>query len=508
VFLMEEIKIQQLEGEEEWLVKKKHIYFLICSLILGLLFNLLFFGKPLGLSYPLYVLALYTVLFWNMRQNQQVKLDGTWLLGIPIIALSCSYFIFSNQLFAALNFVMIPILFVAHTLLLTSNNRFKWFEFQFLVDILQGVCVRPLVNCLEPFYLISKIAKPRANPGKFRVVGKVLAGLLLAIPLLIVIVPLLASADDVFRNFVELIPNIFQAININELVARVLIVTIVACLVFSYLWSLFVSKLLTDEFSNTDSLNKPGPFLDPITVTTILVLIDALYIFFIAIQFSYLFGSLQSGLPDNFTYAEYARKGFFELVVVTLINLVILLGNINFVKESGSMLGKVVKVLNTALVVSTIIMLLSAHFRMFLYEEAYGFTYLRVLTHAFMGYLFVLFVVTLTKIWHQALPLLKSYIVISIVAYSLVNYINIDSLIVKNNIERYNKGNPIDIMYLTKLSYDAVPQLVDFMNSTSNQGLAKQLENELKYKKQVLERATPWQSFNISKYRARLAWFK
>jgi hypothetical protein len=91
---MEEIKIQQLEGEEEWLVKKKHIYFLICSLILGLLFNLLFFGKPLGLSYPLYVLALYTVLFWNMRQNQQVKLDGTWLLGIPIIALSAliSYF--------------------------------------------------------------------------------------------------------------------------------------------------------------------------------------------------------------------------------------------------------------------------------------------------------------------------------------------------------------------------------------------------------------------------------
>ncbi|HZW82764.1 MAG TPA: DUF4173 domain-containing protein [Candidatus Deferrimicrobium sp.] len=506
---MKKIEIQQLESKEEWPVKKENIYFLICSVILGLLFNLLFFGKPLGLSYPLYVLALYTVLFWNMRQNQQVKFDWTWLLGIPIIALSCSYFIFSNQLFAALNFVMIPILFVAHTLLLTSNNRYKWFEFQFLFDILQGFCVRPLTNCLKPFSLISKISKPKAIPGKFRVVGKVLVGLLLTIPLLIVIVPLLASADDVFRNFVELIPNIFQTININEFVARVLIVTIVACLVFSYLWSLFVSKTaLTGAVSNTNSLNKPGPFLDPITVTTILVLIDVLYIFFIAIQFSYLFGSLQSGLPDNFTYAQYARKGFFELVVVTLINLVILLGNMNFVKESGSLLGKVVKVLNTVLVVSTIIMLLSAHFRMYLYEEAYGFTYLRVLTHAFMVYLFVLFIVTLSKIWHQALPLLKSYIVISIVAYTLVNYINIDSLIAKNNIERYNKGNPIDIMYLTQLSYEAVPQLVDFMHSTSNQALAKQLENELKYKKQVLEKETPWQSFNISKYRARLAWFK
>ena len=149
------------------------------------------------------------------------------------------------------------------------------------------------------------------------------------------------------------------------------------------------------------------------------------------------------------------------------------------------------KVLNSALVVCTFIMLLSAHFRMSLYEEVYGFTYLRVLTHAFMGYLIVLFVVTLCKIWYQTLHLLKSYIVISIIAYSLVNYVNVDSIIVKHNIERYNKGNPIDILYLTTLSYDVVPKLVDFVNSTSDQGLAKQLENELTHKKQVLERVTP-----------------
>jgi len=501
---MEQINIQQLEGKEGWPVNKEHVYFLLCSLILGLLFNFLFFGKTLGLSYPLYAIALYAILFWNLRHNQQLKLDWTWLLAIPIIALSFCYFIFSNQLFAALNFLVIPILFVAHTLLLTANNRCKWFEAQFLVDLLEGLAVRPLANCLKPFSLMSKIAKPRANPGKFRVVGKVLVGLLIAIPLLIVIIPLLVSADDVFRHFVELIPNVFKAINLSEFVARVLIVTIVTCLVFSYLWSLFISKTgLTGALSNTNSLPKPSPFLDPITVTTVLVLIDVLYVFFIAIQFSYLFGSLRSGLPDNFTFAEYARKGFFELVIVTLINLVILLGNMNFVKASGSKMETVVKVLNTALVVSTLIMLLSAHFRMSLYEEAFGFTYLRVLTHAFMGYLLVLFVITLSKIWYKALPLLKSYIVISIIAYSLLNYINVDSLIVKNNIERYNKGNPIDITYLTTLSYDAVPLLVDFMNSTSDRGLAKQLENALTNKKQALERATPWQSLNISRYRAR-----
>ncbi|MHB8126826.1 MAG: DUF4153 domain-containing protein [Desulfitobacteriaceae bacterium] len=501
---MDQIKIQQLESKHECLAKKENIYLLICSLILGLLFNLLFYGKPLGLSYPLYIIALYTVLFWNMQNNQQLKFHLRWLLGIPIIALSFSYLIFSNQIFAVLNFFMIPILLVAHTLLLTSNSRYKWYETKFLVDILHGVVARPLANCLKPFSLISKVAKRGINPGKFSIAYKVLIGLLVAIPLLIVIVPLLASADDVFHHFVELIPNVFKDININEFVARLIIVTMVTCLMFSYLWSLFCSKTeINKALSDTDSLHKSSAFLDPITVTTILVLIDVLYVFFIAIQFSYLFGSLRYGLPHDFTYAQYARKGFFELVVITLINLLILLGNMNFVKASGSRIDKVVKVLNTALVVSTLIMLLSAHFRMFLYEEAYGFTYLRVLTHAFMGYLFVLFVVTLCKIWYQTLHLLKSYIAISIVAYTLVNYINIDSVIVKNNIERYNKGNPIDILYLTKLSYDAVPKLVDLMNSTSDQGLAKQLENGLTYKKQVLERVTPWQSFNISKYRAR-----
>lgn len=501
---MVQINLQPSESRDGSLVKKENSYLLISALILGLLFEFLFYGKALGVSYPLYIMALYTLLFWNMRNNQPLKFDSKLLLGIPILALSFSYLIYSNQIFAMLNFLIIPILLVAHTLLLTFNNRHEWFESQFLVEVTQGIVARPLANCLKPFTMLSKFAKRRVIPGKFRVAGKVLTGLVTAIALLIVIIPLLASADDVFRQLLERIPNVFRGIKIDEFVARLIIVTAVTCIVFSYLWSLFSSKTrLNGAVPNTDSLHQSRAFLDPITVTTMLVLIDLVYAFFIAIQFSYLFGSLRYGLPQDFTYAQYARKGFFELVVITVINLITLLGNINFIKPSGTRLNKVVKILNTTLVVCTFIMLLSAHFRMSLYEEVYGFTYLRVLTHAFMGYLFVLLIVTLCKIWYQSIHLLKFYIVISVVAYTLLNYINIDSIIVKNNIERYNKGNPIDIVYLTTLSYDVVPKLVDLAQSTSDQTLANQLGDGLIHKKQALEKARPWQSFNISMYRAR-----
>lgn len=500
--------VDPMNNEAKVLTSKKNLFLLIESLALGLLFNLLFYEKPLGLSYPLFVTTLYVLLLWNVKKEIRLKFNVKALLGIAIIALSFTYLLFSNPIFQVLNFLMIPILFVAHSLLLTSNNRFKWFEVNFLLDLLYGTIARPLGNCLKPFSLISLHINRRVNFRKHPVLGKIVVGLIIAIPLLFVIIPLLASADDVFRSFIEQIPNLFQDINIDQFVPRLLIVTIVTCLVFSYLWSLFNSKTESALIISNIKIPSPGAFLDPITVTTLLILVDALYIFFIGIQFSYLFGSLTDGLPQNFTYAQYARKGFFELVAVTLINLVILVGNINSVKVTGKRINNIVHVLNTILVVCTFIMLLSAHFRMSLYEEAYGFTYLRILTHAFMGYLFLLFSVTLAKIWRPSISLFKSFIVISLVAYTLLNYVNVDRIIVKQNIERYKEGNPIDISYLTTLSYDAIPQLVDFINvpadlKSVDQEPANQLKDWLNNKKQGLDKVTFWQSFNLSKYRAK-----
>lgn len=500
---MEEIQMVQISNSEHSLLKKENIILLFCSLGLGLLCDLLFYGKPLGISYPLFVIAFYAVLFWNLREGLRIRLDFTWLLSIPIVALSFTYLLFANNIFKVLNFMAIPVLIVAHTLLLTSNNRFAWFEANFLGDLIYGMIARPLANLFKPFSILAEFVRRKGVPGRFAALGKVLIGLLVSIPLLMMIVSLLASADEVFNHWLGQIPNLFENININEFIGRTILVLLVTCVLFSYFWSLINQKL------QHENLQKPQlaisfRFLDPVTVITILILVNIIYVIFTLIQFSYLFGSLSYGLPQEFTYAQYARRGFFELVAVTLINLMILLGNMNLMKPGQSAIHRLIQVLNSILVACTLILLFSAHFRMSLYEEMYGFTYLRVLTHAFMAYLLALLAATLYKVWKEKISLLKAYIIISVIAYTIINYANIDVGIAKGNIERYHKeGQRIDISYLTSLSYDAVPDLINFMGSGLDSNSADRLENSLYEKKKRLDKVKAWQSFNVAEYRAK-----
>lgn len=495
---MENVQIEKIQRNGEALLKKENIFLLANSFVLGSIFDILFYGKALGISYPLFVIAFYGSLFYHLKSDIGFKMDFKSLLCIPIIALSFTYFIFSNMLFKVLNFMAIPVLIVVHTLLLTSNNRYKWFETGFIKDFLYGILARPLANVSKPFRMIGQVFKSKSKPERFASMSKVLVGLAISIPLLIVIIRLLASADEVFNHFIGQIPNVFNSMNMDEFLSRTSIIIVVTCILFSYLWSLLNQKLKMPA-----EPAKEFRFIDPVTALTVLIMVDIIYIAFIAIQFSYLFGSLVIGLPESFTYAEYARRGFFELVAVTLINLAILLGNLNFIKTVQSGANKLVKLLSSVLVACTMVILVSAHFRMSLYEEAYGYTYLRVLTHAFMLYLFVIMAATLYKIWRNKSSLIRLYAVISIIAYVGINYANIDVIIAKNNVVRYNRENRIDVSYLTSLSNDALPYLVDFADSGVDKETELKLRDSFEKRKLRLQSKNSWQSFNIAELKAK-----
>lgn len=501
---MEDLVIVQEEKADITVVKKEEIYILICSVLLGVLFDILFYKKPLGISYPLFVIAFYMVFLGNLRHKIAFKFGFGWLLSVPIIALSSTYFLFSNQIFAMFNFLIIPFLIVAQTILINEDNNYKWFDTRFIKDIVYGIFRRAFGDTVKPLVVGLSSMRIRKNAEKHVVIRKVLIGLTICIPLLMIIISLLTSADRVFKHFIDEILSSFVRIDLSDFPLQGLLVLLISMIIFSYTWSFLKPK---DSMPNqmqpgdTESIKSNW---DSIISITILSVINCVYLVFLLIQFAYMFGSLNNALPPDFTYADYARRGFFELLMVTLINFSLLMSSIRFTRKDGKLVARTVRILHSLLVLFTMIILVSAYSRMSLYEAAFGYTYLRVLTHSFMIFLCVLFIIAFYKIWNEHISLLKPYIVVTLTAYMLLNFVNIDVLIAKNNIDRYVETGELDTHYLMNLSYDSIPMLVNLLNvEKGSNNIKNDIKNYLGERQKRLSKKQAWQSYNLSQKKAK-----
>jgi hypothetical protein len=119
-------------------------------------------------------------------------------------------------------------------------------------------------------------------------------------------------------------------------------------------------------------------------------------------------------------------------------------------------------------------------------------------------FIFILLAVTFYKVWNEKISLLKSYIIIALFSYVIINFANIDVIIAENNIKRYQITGKIDVPYLSSLSYDAVPTLVTLIND-KDKSVSLQIQNYLYYKREQLMKKSYWQSYNISQDNARKA---
>lgn len=480
-------------------------YLFACSILLGVLFDILFFKKSLGISYVIFVIAFYIVFLWILRHKIVFKFNVGWFLTIPILALSVStFFIFSNFIFSFINFVFIPLLIIGQTVLITGENKYNWFDGRFLDDIFHGIFTRSFSNTPKLFTAGLSSITGKKNDEKISVAKKILIGLVISIPLLMIILSLLGSADVVFNQYLNNISDWIRNLDLADFVLQLILFLFVSMIVFSYIWSFSKSnRIVQTDLQPMDEEKKSH--LDATISITVLSLVNFVYLAFILIQFAYMFGSIRSALPSNYTYSEYARRGFFELLVVTLINFTILLIGIHFKPKGGKLVDKTLKVLHSLLVFFTIVILVSAYLRMSLYESAFGYTYLRLLTHNFMILLFVLLLIAFYKIWNEHINLLKFSSIVTLIAYLAINFANIDALITKKNIARYFKTGDLDTEYLEELSYDSLPVLVDlFMEKSIPSNLLHYFDRTF----EELSKKQDWQSFHWSKYRAKQALIK
>lgn len=283
-------------------------------------------------------------------------------------------------------------------------------------------------------------------------------GIVLAMPLLFGFGWLLLAADAAFE---ALVVNTFD-IDLGEVPGHFLFIILFAWIVGSFLLGMIL-KLKIRKTAVDDAEAERRFTLGIVEIGVMLGLVNGLFAVFVMVQASYLFGGLYTILDtDGLTMAQYARRGFFELVTVAALALPLLLVLRRVLRVEAMRDLRVFHGLMALHVGLLFLILGSAGQRMWLYQQAYGLTELRLYVSASILWLTVvlgwfLFSVIRDRVEHfvPGMALAGFVIVVGL------NVLNPDALIVKTNIARALEGKPFDPAYATSLSADAVPALLN-----------------------------------------------
>lgn len=476
---------------------------IVVAFLLAIVHQYLFYGVQAGISYPIFVCLFYGFMLYFAKDKMRklTKLSYFWFAAI--LLLSLTFVLFHNFFYYSLNLLVIPALILLHMTYLLSDKRPSWSRFNLIWETLEHAIPQNLRHWGTVFTVLKKTSGTKMKDERKQFMGKVLIGLAISFPILIVVVALLSSADGVFHHLLNELPNMLNRISFGEGFVRTLWIILMGMGFFGLVCGFVDSK----SYDWNVQPKEYGPVLppvsfkmDPVILSTILIAINTVYVLFVIVQFSYLFGAWEGILPEGSTYADYARSGFFELVLVTAINFVILLLGLASEGKRNGLLQKVIRILLYILVGCSTVMLYSAYTRLTLYEEAYGYTTTRFLVHAFMIFMGLLLVIAAVRIAIQRLPLAKCYIVLGLASYVVMNYIGMDVMIANKNIERYEVSGKLDANYLIGLAPEVIPLLIKF--NRKEDGMIEQfLKNEWW---DGAQKERKWQSFNLPEYRAQI----
>jgi hypothetical protein len=318
-----------------------------------------------------------------INKHKLEKNENAYILLIPIILILLSNTIIDIDLSnKVLNIIIVPILEAMFFFLLTNKNykiskeTLNWIFKLFPEDIFNNLGhVKKALNSIK-------------HP-KGKIVLNVFLGSLIGIPIALVLLFLLTSADRYFSEFtgfiLEFVSNVLFT---NSLFSNILFIIII----FVILFSVFINILKNE---NTKLKETTYNKVNSTITSTILIIINAVFVLFLISEISKVAGNFLH-LPIEYTYAEYAREGFFQLLAVTTINFSILLYYIYYTKIVKN--NDFIKNMLLLLIAFSILLIFNSYYRMFLYIGEYGFTVLRLQVILFLTMELILFGILMQKV--------------------------------------------------------------------------------------------------------------
>ncbi len=271
-----------------------------------------------------------------------------------------------------------------------------------------------------------------------RQVVPVLRGLFIAAPVLFVFTILLASADLVFADRIEHLLSLEFLEDIGRWIRHAWVILTVGFLLAGGL----AYAVRQRAAGWADRLSLAGlPRFPAVTEAAVVInAVNVLFFLFVLIQVPYLFGGQLNIDPAKFTYADYARRGFAELVIVAVLTLGLILFLSTLTPRNSSRQRLVFNLSATVLLGLTGVMLASAFKRLLLYEMAYGFTQLRIYPHVFMVWLGILLAWFVITLWFKPGLFAVGVLVAALGFVATLDLLNPDALIVRQNFQRFQEA--------------------------------------------------------------------
>lgn len=487
---------EKTETAETKRMRDQFNFFGPVTLVYAAFYAFCMFHNGSGVTFPFFLAGTLLYFVFSLSKLEITLKKGSSFYMIGILLLGVSTFCTDGWAIIALNKLAVFLL-VMCLLLHQYFDTTKWNLGKYVGSI-----------CQLTVMSFGELNQPFAD-GKvyFREKGKVnkkvwygLLGVIIALPILLIAAGLLSSADAVFRKMTTDLVNWIRPGNVFNVAFRIAFLFFASYALTAYLCKRSIREEVRDHRNG-----------EPVLAITIMSLLSLLYLLFSGIQIFGLFlGKMQ--LPDGYTYAQYAREGFFQLLAVSILNLILVLVGLSFFKES-----KVLKVVMTVMSLCTFVMIASSAMRMIIYIRYYYLTFLRIFVLWMLAVLFVMFIGVMISIYRENFSLFRYGVVAVTILYLILSFSHPDYIIARVNIanapgadgkgwtesEAQDYGNDFfagpffrgseysDFHYLCDLSADAAPVMIPYMESLGYDLSAYELENPI----DIMDTSGWWSSY-------------
>ena len=332
-----------------------------------------------------------------------------------------------------------------------KDSNYYWF-----LDAIFKPITKTFENILSPF----KSAKGSVKNNKIKNIMPVLIGIAVAVPMLFIIIPLLSSSDIAFESVVN---SIF---NNTDLIIYAILITLVLTPVF---YSLIFYLKKTPSIGK-ETMKKNNGKLAVSGINAFLISISVVYLFYLLTQLAYIVDAFKLVLPENYTAAEFARSGFFQMAVIVFINFIVLGCTAINVKRNNFILPKSTKAILLFVSAFSIFYISTAIFKMVKYISLYGLTRLRVLTSIFMIMLALIFIIIILKLLFSKIKYIKPIIIVCTLTLLSISMVNINTVIADYNYKNFKSGKiEIDVSQIDSLGVSGIPVLTMLVDESDEE---------------------------------------